>query len=266
MRIRRGVAVIVGLLAVVTTSAGEGEVARLNEEGNLLYREGRYEEALARYAEALSEAPDSPILHYNLGNALFRLGRLEDAVREYGTATAGSGEVASLGTAPPFNEGTAWLGAKEYAKAVQRLRDVLLAAPDDEDARRNLELALARLQEQQRRKQGDSQQREGEQGDESDQQSRGDGEAGDQRTSPADGDGGPDDRQPDAPDAPPQAPEPQDSGEESQESDARSQDREEIGREEARRLLEALSQDEKADLKELLKRQPRKERKATRDW
>jgi tetratricopeptide (TPR) repeat protein len=252
------------LLATSSVLAEGGEAARLNEEGNRLYREGRFEDALARYAAGLASEPDSRALHYNMGNALYRLGRVDEAIREYVAASRDGGETASLGTAAPFNEGTARLTAGDYEEAVKSLRDVLLQAPGDEDARHNLELALARLQEQQARQQSqdESQQQEGDQGEEGKDPEEGEEreqKEGDQQ--PRDGEESPDEK------APPAAPQPQD-GEPGQESEEapRPETAEELSREEARRLLEALARDERADLKETLERPPAKKRKATRDW
>lgn len=259
--------VLAVLLATAFVLAEDGEAARLNEEGNRLYGEGRFEEALARYAEGLATEPDSRALHYNMGNALYRLGRVDEAVREYAAASREGGEAASLGTAAPFNEGTARLTAGDYEEAVKSLRDVLLQAPGDEDARHNLELALARLQEQQAQQQSqdESQKQEGDQGEE------GEGAEGDeerQQQEPSEGDQQPPEGEK-SPDegAPPVAPQPQE-GEPGQEPEEapRPETAEELSREEARRLLEALARDERADLKETLERPPAKKRKATRDW
>jgi Ca-activated chloride channel family protein len=264
---RAGLAVLAVVLASAMALAESGEVARLNEEGNRLYDEGRFEDALARYAEGLVMEPDSRVLHYNMGNALYRLGRVEEAIREYAAASRESRESASLGTAAPFNEGTARLTAGNYEEAVERLRDVLLQAPADEDARHNLELALARLQEQQaqQERQKESQQEEGEQGEEGEaakgDEQRDQQEQSDENQHPRDGEESPDEE------ASPMAPQPQ-GGETAQEPEEapRPETAEELSREEARRLLEALARDERADLKETLERPPAKKQKATRDW
>jgi tetratricopeptide (TPR) repeat protein len=52
-------------------------------QGNALFEEGRFEEAVEVYRMALAYGIQSEILHYNLGNALFRTGRLGPAILEY---------------------------------------------------------------------------------------------------------------------------------------------------------------------------------------
>lgn len=51
------------------------------EQGSSAFRAGRYDEAKALFARAVSEAPNSGEAHYNLGLALFKLGD-SDAARE----------------------------------------------------------------------------------------------------------------------------------------------------------------------------------------
>lgn len=53
---------------------------------NDLYRNGRYEEALEGYKNAIAREPSNPWAHYNAGNALFRLNRMGPAVLNYSRA------------------------------------------------------------------------------------------------------------------------------------------------------------------------------------
>ncbi len=51
--------------------------------GSLLAKEGKLQEAMSFYAEALRYQPDNPEAHFFLGNALEQEGKLDDAVAEY---------------------------------------------------------------------------------------------------------------------------------------------------------------------------------------
>jgi hypothetical protein len=51
------------------------------ERGNRLYREGRYEEAVAAYTRVVESGKATPQVHYNLGTALLALGRFDEADR-----------------------------------------------------------------------------------------------------------------------------------------------------------------------------------------
>lgn len=52
------------------------------EAANLLYEEGRYNEAIEAYQRSASNAP-SVAVFFNLGNAYFKAGRVGDAIVEY---------------------------------------------------------------------------------------------------------------------------------------------------------------------------------------
>jgi Flp pilus assembly protein TadD len=55
--------------------------ARLHRErGGKLYREGRFEEAAARYTQALQHTPDDPTLLANRSVAVLNAGRPHDAL------------------------------------------------------------------------------------------------------------------------------------------------------------------------------------------
>src|SRR5690606_14389049 len=63
------------VLALSMNGFGPGD----KERGNRLYRDGRYEEAVEAYHEALRDGDTSPELRYNLGTALLQLSRYEEA-------------------------------------------------------------------------------------------------------------------------------------------------------------------------------------------
>ena len=93
---------------------GDNDVA-LIDLGVALSAQGRLEEALVPYHEALRLAPDRYQLHNNLGNILGRLGRPEEALAEYREAVRLKPDLAFLhnGTAQML----AQLGRLEEAEA-----------------------------------------------------------------------------------------------------------------------------------------------------
>lgn len=52
-------------------------------EGNRLYDEKKYGEAVKKYSEAKAESPDSDIVHFNLGAALYKNGSYGEAVDSF---------------------------------------------------------------------------------------------------------------------------------------------------------------------------------------
>jgi len=61
----------------------EGDAEALNNEGCTLAMDGRLQEAVARFKEALRLNPADPEIHANLGNAWLLMGRAEDAIAQY---------------------------------------------------------------------------------------------------------------------------------------------------------------------------------------
>jgi Ca-activated chloride channel family protein len=54
--------------------------AKATKEGNNLYHQGKYDEAIKKYNEARDDSPDSDIINFNLGAALYKKGRYQEAV------------------------------------------------------------------------------------------------------------------------------------------------------------------------------------------
>lgn len=119
-------------------------VASRSAEALEHYRAGRFEEALRAYRDALVERPESEGLHLNVGDALYQLGDHKGAAEEF--ERAGQARDARLAARALFNEGNAHFEMKDFAAAAAAYRRALERAPDDADAKANLELALRRIQ------------------------------------------------------------------------------------------------------------------------
>ncbi|MGQ0562385.1 MAG: VWA domain-containing protein [Gemmatimonadota bacterium] len=131
------------------------------ERGNRYYRAGKYAEAVREYEKAVANGDNSPELRYNLGTALLRLGRYADAEKQLRLALRemrGDKRQRAM-----YNLGNRYLeDARKSAEphiavqmldaAVEAYKQALRLAPDDMDAKWNLELAL-REREKQRQSQ-----------------------------------------------------------------------------------------------------------------
>jgi Ca-activated chloride channel family protein len=134
------------LLAGVSTFLG-GEAHRRTEHGNEAYRQGKNDAALESYQRAQAILPEAPQLHYDLGNVLYRQENWAGAAEAYEHALGAAGP--DLAPKAAYNLGNALF--KAYTRALR-------AAPQDGDAKHNLELALRALQEQQKKQQQQQQQ------------------------------------------------------------------------------------------------------------
>jgi len=127
------------------------DAAAKNNDGNRLYEQKRYDEALKKYTDAQASRPNAPELHYNIGNVLFRKGELDKAIEEY--LRAQSSADSALSQAATFNRGNALMMHGQVQEAINAYVQALRARPEDQDAKRNLELALRLLKEEQKRQQ-----------------------------------------------------------------------------------------------------------------
>jgi len=106
--------------------------------GNLLLREGRAEEAMNEYAEALRLEPRHAEAHNGLGNALVRLGRVDEAIAEYGRAAALEPEFVEA----RYNLGNALAQSGRPQEAIAWYREALRIDPGNAEAHNNLAGAL----------------------------------------------------------------------------------------------------------------------------
>ncbi|MGH7483737.1 MAG: tetratricopeptide repeat protein, partial [Longimicrobiales bacterium] len=137
----------IALLAIALCGFAIGGI----EDGNRLYREGRYREAAAAYRAAIEEDGPSVELHYNLGTTLLQLGELEAAEEQFMAAL--SAVDPSLRQRTFYNLGSRFLAAGRAAPdgprrgalldaAVETYKQALSLDPDDVAAKWNYELAL----------------------------------------------------------------------------------------------------------------------------
>ncbi len=116
----------------------EQDVLRLIDEGHILEAEGRIEEALLRYLEAIRLEPSSARAHLNHGNALLSKGDLEGALSAYRTAIKHKPDYAGA----YYNIGNALLGNGQFDNAVKEYQRALEINPDLAEAHTNIGNAL----------------------------------------------------------------------------------------------------------------------------
>ena len=151
MRRRLAVTIALALLVLGTGFDPWQTTWRETREGNRALEEGNAEEAVRHYTEALSRSPDDPRILFDLGNALARLGRLDEARRAWDrAATLGKGTIRRDAW---YNRGLAELLGGDARAAAEAFTRALLVDPTDEEARRNLDLALRQLRRQQQQQQ-----------------------------------------------------------------------------------------------------------------
>ena len=246
-RRRPGVTAVALAAALISAPAGASEVLseitlkpqRDTRAGRQAWRQGDYPRALERFREAATVRKEDERALFNLADSLVASGQVDEAIP---LLSALGGRTASpLAAAARYNLGNALFAKQDFAGAVDAYRSALELAPGDEDTRRNLELALRRLKQQQQPQQ---------QPNESQQPRRQQDEKQSEQPQASQGAEQPPQQRPQTP-------------------EEREQQRfeREVGmpKERAMQLLDALQQNEKAEQKRLLA-QGRDGRKEGRDW
>jgi Ca-activated chloride channel homolog len=233
---------------LVTNIIGQSE-NKLLRKGNKQYQAQQFGEAEVSHQKALEENPMSSKAAFNLGNSLYEQEQFEEAERKFSQVTAMS-KAPMLESNASYNLGNSMLKQQRYAESVEAFKQALRLNPNDDEARYNLEYARRMLKQQQEQKQDQNeedqqdQQEENQDQDQQDQQDQQqEGEQEEQKN------------------------EQQDQGE-GQEQQRQQQPQQQMTKEDAERMLKALSAEERKTLDKLnLERmQAARGAKRDRDW
>lgn len=116
------------------------------KKGNSAFTGGDFQKALEFYRQAEAERPETPELQYNIGSALYKEGKYEEAVDKLEKSfTTGDIHNEARGH---YNLGNVYYRTGDYQKAIASYQKALELAPEDIDAKYNLELARKMLKEQ----------------------------------------------------------------------------------------------------------------------
>ena len=221
------------LLACCSLLFAQQEATDLRR-GNKQYNDSNYTEAEVNYRRGLSKNDQSFEGHFNLGDALFKQEKFPEALEQYTQAEKLlkandklSKEQLDERLADTYhNMGNALYAQQQYDKAVTAYQQSLRLDPKDNDTRYNLVKAMQQLQQQQNQQQNQDQQQNQEQQQQQQQQQEQNNQ--DQQTPPE-------------------------------------QNNEQMDKETAEQILQALEQDEQ-ETQEKLQRQQGKKRRVEKEW
>jgi Ca-activated chloride channel family protein len=126
------------------------------DEGNRLFKQGKYDAAIAKYGEVLVDNPDSALLNFNMGDANYKAGKFSEALASFVRVRSSDDpkQVAKVN----YNAGNAQYrlaaaaeaskpedALKAYASALVLYRRALGADPTDHDAKFNYEFVTKKI-------------------------------------------------------------------------------------------------------------------------
>lgn len=124
--------------SVVSTESPELPPERHDvRRGNRQYAKENYENAMARYEQALQRAPASFVAQYNLGNALFKAERYDTAEQAMRRAAADSLRTPEQSAHAVYNLGDAQFAQQKLQEALESFKQSLRLNPTDMEAKYN---------------------------------------------------------------------------------------------------------------------------------
>ncbi len=156
----KGKILLFGLLLLITpvvmTAQDEKEYIR---KGNRLYKKSEYSGSESMYRRAQNQEKSTADAGFNLGDALYKQGRFSEAATEFERASEGYDDPASKAEGF-YNLGNALLKDQKYKESIEAYINSLKVKPDNKEAKYNLAYAQDQLkkQEEQQKQQDEQQQ------------------------------------------------------------------------------------------------------------
>jgi Ca-activated chloride channel homolog len=121
------------------------------EAGNASLQAGKAEDALGHYDLAVKKLPADAGAHFDRGAALYALSRFDEAGQEFLRAT--EAKEPALKASAFYNLGNAFFKKEKFKEAVSAYTRALGLKPDDKQAKWNLEIALRKQKDEEKKQQ-----------------------------------------------------------------------------------------------------------------
>ena len=201
--------------------------------GNKLYNDSLFIKAEVDYRKALDINPKSTDAMFNLGNALLMQQKVKEAMEQYESVSKVEKDKSKLAEIY-HNMGVILQSAKQYPQCIEAYKESLRNNPKDDETRYNLALAQKMLKDQQQNQQNQDQQQQQQEQKEDKQEQNQDQQEQDQKNQ--------------------------------QQQQQQQQNKNEMSKENAQKLLNAVMQDEKNVQDKVKKQIQIQGKKLDKDW
>ena len=241
---------VLSVLMLVLSLVGPGDdIAR---RANDAYDAGDYATAEELYLEALAADGNNPKILFNLGSTLARQGKADEALGVFNQYKSVVDDPSDKAKAD-YNIGKMFADANDLDKALQQFRDALRKNPLDDEAKYNYELAYKRKQEQDQQQQQQQQDQQNQEQNQDQQQQQQDQQQ--QNQDQRNQDQNQDQQQQ------------QQQDQQDQQQQQQQQQQTNMTQEEAEKILKALANKEKDEIKNQFKKKRAKSpKKNAKDW
>jgi len=114
-------------------------------KGNKLFKQGKYDDAIAKYTDAQVDLPESAELYFNIGDGLYKQRKFKEAEQMFEKALPGADT--SLEAKIYYNIGNCKYKQGQLRDALEYYKKALELNPDDKDAKYNIEFVERKLRE-----------------------------------------------------------------------------------------------------------------------
>lgn len=122
------------------------------KQGNEAYKKGEFAKASDTYGQVVKVNPENAMAQFNHGNALYKTDKKEEAINAYDKSISRLNSPAEKSNAY-YNKGVVLQNDKKLPECIEAYKNALKLAPDNEDARQNLQKALQQQKQEQQQKQ-----------------------------------------------------------------------------------------------------------------
>lgn len=131
--------------------------------GNKIYNEGDYEKAQIEYQTAKELNEDSFQATFNLGDAFFKKEKYDEALKQFESLTEREDLTPEQAGAAWYNLGNSYMATQKLDEAIEAYKNSLRARPNSMEAKYNLEYAKSMKQDQQNQDQNQQNQNQNQQ-------------------------------------------------------------------------------------------------------